>query len=536
MALQFPHGFRNATSFEGNVSDKNLQSLVKATKKSDVLTDVANKAHQDFQAAKVGICQQVTKWAASSGAFFGTAALSVGAVCGATYLALRKPIHEVLTHCTQSMTAENIGTCAQTFVEPLVNNTPFISQSFPVVGPYVSYITPRTLTAAVAALTALDISVGNKTGIRPIRGCVSLAKDLTRAWFAYTSYKAGEVVTRHFELKENEKVKTRESSHKTIVAQELGTFNALSERLMERLQQVDENPKLLVSLKRDVEKLHAKMPWIRQALASHQLTQSEVQQTLDKLSAAIQAIKSMKLELRVPNSPKDTQHNIEFLLTTTEKDIQKKGLGVPTVVREELKRAEESNLGKTHLVKAGVAATAKGTIAALVVGAVIPALAATGAYAAKAYGSPTTWDNTNTCYTAMTNATVLPLSSDSLTALYAQGAAPEAQCTATAGVIGAAATLALMGGLWKGYSVLSRASKERKEAGQAREAHLEKALMDLNTIYSEMMLYLQSRSSNSHEKTLILSKLPVIKKQVEQIAGPNAWSVAELQNALSIRR
>jgi hypothetical protein len=53
MSLEFPHEFRTSTSFEGNVSDKNLRILVKATKKREVLTEVAGQAYIEFQKAKV---------------------------------------------------------------------------------------------------------------------------------------------------------------------------------------------------------------------------------------------------------------------------------------------------------------------------------------------------------------------------------------------------------------------------------------------------------------------------------------------------
>lgn len=533
MGLVYPHEFRQSSSF-GEVSDKNLRVLVAPEKKSDVLTQVANEAYKEYSKAKVGVRQQITKWAASSAAFFGTAASSVAAAGGITYWVLRTPINNMVRTCTQgNITAESVAACAHTCVDPFINNESFISQELPFVGSYASWFTPLKISAVIAALTAVDVSVGDRIGIRPIRGCANLAKTMVKSWFIYTSYKAGEVTTKYFERKEAEKDKIRARTHKVIFEQSLGTFNALAERLMHRLKLVDDNPKTLISLKRDIEKLSDKMPWIRQSLATHSLDKSEVQQTIDKLLAAIQTIKSRKLELRVPASERDTLHNIEFLLTTSEEDIQKKGLAIPAVVEEELNRAKEASLGMKHAVKSAGAAVAKGTLAGLVVGTVIPAITAAAAYAAKQYGSSAAWDNAGTCYANLSNA----LPSGILNELYAKGMAPESQCRETAGLVGATIVLALLAAAGKGYTVISQAKKERKEADLDREAHYEKALSDLNTIYFEMLVYLEGRSSKSDEKAKIAGKLPAIRKQVEKVFGADAWAVKELQDGLgNIRR
>lgn len=539
MGVEFPHAFRKS-SHEGNVSDKNLNVLVKTTKKNDVLTTVAAEAFKEFQAAKIGVCHHVTKFCASVGAYAGAIAVPVGAVCGGTYWAFKEHIDLAVTNPSQSFA---------NFTATAWKNDPLFNETTPIVGPYAAYTTPAYVAGAMAGLAALDIALEKALHVKPIRTTIKWSAKMVSSIFLYAAYKAGEMTTRHFELKEKVKLKKQESAQQQIRHEEQGTFDALAERLMERAEEVNEHPRLMGQLKRDVMMLDARMTWIRAALKSYGVGQAEVQQLLDKLSAAIQAIKSMKFELRVPKSEADTQHNIEFLKMISDQDFAKKGLAVPTSVKEEYQRASEATLGVGQIVKGWGAALLKSTITGLGTAVILPAAAAASAYAAKEYGNaPAVWDNGNTCYASLTSEPIIsPISSETLNDLYQRGADPEAQCSVAAGAAAATVVAAVLFSSMMAGSVLSRYSREREEARQAQAACLEKADGDLASIYSQMANHLQNEKTKaqaqgiegtpqlnalSKDAQALLKKIPLIKKQVGAVSHDAKSSVGKLTGIL----
>lgn len=507
MSLIHPHqGPQLNINSDFNLSTHNLSKLLTATSANEVTTDVAQRAFDDYKKSELGLFHHVKKFTASLAAYGLTLGVPVAAVCGATYWLLKDPVKAVMA---------NPGSV----ISFAYDNQPLLEGSNVVTSAIAPYTTPLAISATLAAIGTVDFAIKKTTGFAPARSVTKWTFAMLSTALLYAAYKAGEITTTSYEQQENQKTKTRERSHRTIVEQLKITYDDVADGFIRSCNAVINDPREMAAHKAMAEQLQNRFPVIKAQLAKLALTNSEIAQIMDKLNGAIKSVKAAAFELRKSSETND-KYNAELLSILTADEFASKA--IPRSAQTNISLAKANTLGLMHTAGSFVSSALSGLTTAATVQIAIPATALAVTYFAK----PDLLGDVTSCISKQ----------------------DYSSCQLEAGAVALAALPAITLGASVAKNVHEGFAKERAIADSRQADHKNKAFNELQGIYDGIAnhLYqqieatkndLQAKDKLKQDAENIVAKLPSIHAQITKtkiFEADVVFGITEqLANALS---
>lgn len=482
MGLNFPihTGSEAAYRFGQNISEDNLNKLLKAQYKEDLATPVAIQAFKEYKNAETGYGHHIRKFASSVAVYGTMIGAPVASVIGGTYWLLKDYIAQP-------------STLFSDLADAAYNNTPMIGAGNPVFGAIAEYTTPRSAVAVVVSVGAVDAAFNRAVGVAPVRSVAKWSVLMISTAIAFAAKTAGDMVARSYDLKEDENTKTREQAQKAIINQLTRTYDDIADGFLNQVEQAKDSPEQMQEYILIAEQMKKQFPLIKSELKKLALAPSAVDQIMSRLVTVMDTVKHVAFDLRAPNSVNADRYNTELLSVISVDEFASNA--IPKEVKKHVETAQSNTLGTMHTVKSYVDAAATG----LVNGALLTAASAAIACACAQYA-----EIGSSCYSA-----------PSLV-----------NCEMQAGIVGMMA----LPGIAYGADVASRVqntyAKERKVADSRKIEHTDAAVVKLVQTYNGIASYLKqqlaavnagavNRDRLEMNAESILAKIPTIKQEIE---------------------
>lgn len=485
MSLNFPLHTGSSASYQigQNISEDNLNKLLKARCKEDLTTPVAYQAFKEYQKAQTGIGHHIRKYAASVTVYGTMIGAPVAGVIGGAYWLLKDYIAQPTTL---------ISDLADAAIDAAINNTPMIGAGNPILGAVAEYTTPRSALAVIVSIGAVDAAFYRTVGVAPVASVAKWSVLMMSSALAFAAKQAGDMVARSYDSKEDENTKTREQAQKSMISQLTKTYDDIADGFLNQVEQAKDSPAAMQEYILVAEQLKKQFPLIRSELKNLGLAPSAVNLIMSRLVTVMDTVKHVAFDLRSPKGINADKYNTELLSVISVDEFASNA--VPKDVKKHVDLAHNNTLGAMHTVKSYVAAGASGIASGALVTAALTAIAgATAHYAGM----------DSTCY-----------SSPSLVNCDAQ-------------ILGAG--LSMLPGVVHGVNVASRVqnayAKERKVADARKIENIDAALIKLMQTYDGIAGYLKQQyasaknDANSMQMLVmnaesILAKIPTIKQEI----------------------
>ena len=332
------------TSAYGNIAQTNLSSVLNATKKEELVTNVAEKAFQDYQKNKFGLGHHIKKFTlsvAGGGVVLGT---PVAAGIGGMYWLLKDYIKDY-TKLTQ--------------------------------------ITPMPIKGvlSIGGAIAVDACFYKTIGVAPIKTTIGWSIGMISMGIVNAANFAQNMIAGSFLQKEKAMIKTRDEMHQLIINDLKTTYDHMAEGFSQHINSAIDSPKELLKLRAMAEQIEDQLPYVQKQLEKFELRKADVNSILNKLSSVAAYAQNYALDLRVPKTEGDIRFNIELMSVLSEDEFASKA--VSTEVKSHIKSAKSNKLGVLHTLKSLGKAGLKGSAVTLATGLVIPTIFAVGALLSK---------------------------------------------------------------------------------------------------------------------------------------------------------